>query len=200
MDGTTAAAHCTALVKEADPARFVSALFAPEATRRRLLALYALDAELRRVPLAAREPMIVAIRYQWWRDAVTGLPEATRGHPVLGELALAGLPAADLIALIDAREGGAEPAIAEGNLIAAAARMCGAPDGDNPIAMAAGIAIVTGSRDALEAARAAWRAVRKARRAELPAYLPATFVDARHPVTAFRLHWRVLTKALRNRF
>ena len=86
MDGTTAAGHCAALVKEADPARFVGALFAPEATRRRLLALYALDAELRRVPLAAREPMIVAIRYQWWRDAVTGLPEATRGHPVLGEL------------------------------------------------------------------------------------------------------------------
>ncbi len=200
MDSTTAADHCAALVKEADHVRFVSALFAPGEVRRRLLALYAFDVELRRIRQAAREPLIVAMRFQWWRDALTGLPEVTKGHPVLIELAAAGVGTDALLAHVAARESGTEPAMAEGDLIALAARCCGAPAGPNPIAAAAGVAIVTGEVSFLNEARRLWRAERQARKAELPAYLPATYVDARHPVTALRLHWRALTMALRNRF
>jgi hypothetical protein len=200
MTPNAAADHCAALVKQHDPVRFVTALFAPEAVRRHLYALYAFDIELRRIPDVAKEPMIAAIRFQWWRDAVAALPGTTRGHPVLDELAPAGLPVLALSILVDARERGSEPAITETEIVTLAARLCGAPPGDNPIAEAAGIAIALGNKTFLAEARRLWRAVRKARKAELPAYLPATFVDARHPVTAVRLHWRALVMALRNRF
>ncbi|BCW89275.1 hypothetical protein sos41_24330 [Alphaproteobacteria bacterium SO-S41] len=204
MTPNLSADHCASLVKQHDPVRFVTALFAPEATRRKLYALYALDAELRRIPEAAREPMIIAIRFQWWRDALAALPGTTRGHPVLTEVAgivgPEGISTAALKNLVDERERIAEPAITEDAIISHAARLCGAPAGENPIAEAAAVAIVTGDRNFLAEARRLWRPVRKTRKAELPAYLPATFVDARHPVSALRLHWRALTMALRNRF
>jgi hypothetical protein len=198
------AEHCAALVKQRDPVRHVTALFAPEDRRRLLLALYALDAEIVHIRDVVREEMILAIRHQWWRDAIDALPGATRGHPVLAELShllVAGpLDKADLIALIDAREDGMEPAITEGRVLALAARILGDDGGGNDLAMLAGAALVTRSRDMLTEARKLWRNERIARRAQLPAYLPATFVDARHPVTPLALYWRTLWMALRNRF
>ena len=204
MTPDVSAEHCAKLVKQHDPVRFVTALFAPEAARRRLYALYALDIELRRIPEAAREPMIIAIRFQWWRDAVAALPGTTRGHPVLTQLAGTigpnRLAVSDIAKLVDERERQAEPAAAEVVTMTLAARLCDAPEGQNAIAEAAGLAVATGDRASLAEARRLWRAVRKTRKTELPAYLSATFVDARHPVSALRLHWRALVMALRNRF
>lgn len=200
MKPDDAAAHVQSEVKRRDPGRFVAALFAPEEKRRALLALYGLDAELRHIPEAAREPMIVAMRFQWWRDAIARLPEPSRGHPVLDELSAAisaGLLSAnDLAAVVDTREAGR----GEGEVVAAAARVLGARSGANAVAEAVAAALVSGDRGRLAAARALWREARRARKRELPAYLPATYIDAKHPVTQTRLYGRALWMAVRNRF
>lgn len=200
MKPEDAAAHVSAEVKRRDPARFVAALFAPETKRRALFALYAFDGELRHIPEAAREATIRAMRYQWWRDAVAKLPQPSRGHPVLDELSEAvragafGLEA--LAGLVDARE--AEQGECE--VVELAARALGAPDGPNAVAGAAAAALASGDKAALAEARRLWRSERRARKRELPAYLAATYVDARHPVTQFRLYGRALWMAIRNRF
>jgi phytoene synthase len=111
-------AYVTDLVRREDRGRFVTALFAPEQARPRLLAIYAFNAELDRVSRTVSEPMLGQMRLQWWRDLITGVGEgkpAPRGHPVGQALAGAvpGLPIAALRDLIDAREpelAGATPA------------------------------------------------------------------------------------------
>jgi phytoene synthase len=200
MKPNDAAAHVQSEVKRREPARFVAALFAPEAKRRSLLALYGFDAELRHIPEAAREAMIAAMRFQWWRDAVARLPEPSRGHPVLDELSTAvaagALDTGSLAGIIDAREAGR----GESEVVAAAARVLGAGQGENQVASAAAEALATGDRAKLAEARSLWRSERRARKGELPAYLPATFIDAKHPVTQTRLYGRALWMAMRNRF
>lgn len=194
-----AADHCAALVRERNRPRFVAALFAPVKIRRKLLALYALDAELERIPEVAHEAMIQAMRFQWWRDAIAGLPGTTRGHPILVELAATGQAAA-LQDVVDAGEDRVGGSRAEQCVVATAARLCGAAPGENELADRVGAAIAARDIPALAAARALWRVNRRARRAELPAYLPATVVDMKHPVTALRLYGRMLVKGLGNRF
>ena len=200
MKPDDARSHVSAEVKRRNPARFVAALFAPEAKRRSLLALYGLDAELQHIPEAAREPVIAAMRYQWWRDAVARLPEPSRGHPVLDELSAAiaaGHLTADALGpLINAREDGS----GEIEAVALAAAVCGGRQSNRALAEAVGVALGLGDKAKLAEARRLWRAERRARKAELPAYLPATFVDAPHPVTQFRLYGRALRMAMMNRF
>ena len=65
-------------VRAADPDRYFSALFAPAALRPSLFALYAFHAELARVTQTVREPMLGAIRLEWWRETAEG---AARGKP-----------------------------------------------------------------------------------------------------------------------
>jgi phytoene synthase len=99
--------HCAALVREADRDRYLAALFAPEAERAALFALYAFNVEIARIRDAAREPMPGEIRLQWWRDVVLGERDGeAAGHPVaaalraaMGQYALAPEP---LVTLIDA--------------------------------------------------------------------------------------------------
>jgi phytoene/squalene synthetase len=67
-----------ALVRTADPDRYFSALFAPAPLRPLLLALYAFNAEVARVAESVREPMLGAIRLEWWRETAEG---AARGKP-----------------------------------------------------------------------------------------------------------------------
>src|SRR6516225_5134839 len=62
-------------VRAADPDRYFSALFAPSAARPHLLALYAFNHELARVAESVREPMLGAIRLEWWREALAGARE-----------------------------------------------------------------------------------------------------------------------------
>ena len=95
-------------VRAADPDRYFSALFAPAALRPQLLALYAFNAELARVAETVREPMLGAIRLEWWRETAEGASRGTpRNHDVArGLVALfegAKIALADLEALIAAR-------------------------------------------------------------------------------------------------
>jgi phytoene synthase len=126
-------------VRRHDPDRFLTALFAPPEKRPALLALYAFNHELARAREAVREPALALIRLHWWREVVQG---AARQHevatPLAAALANGALPRPDLLALIDAREAEADPAIATlddwlaylrgtaGGLAVAAARSLGA--------------------------------------------------------------------------
>ena len=67
-----------AAVRAADPDRYFSALFAPAALRPSLFALYAFNHEVARVAETVREPMLGAIRLEWWRETVEG---AAKGNP-----------------------------------------------------------------------------------------------------------------------
>ncbi len=95
------------LVRRLDPDLFHAALFAPEPARQRLMLLYAFDIELSRAAARSAEPLIAAMRLQWWRDVVAGAGAAARGHevaePLRGLLSAYALPGDDLALLIDAR-------------------------------------------------------------------------------------------------
>jgi phytoene synthase len=96
-------------VRTADPDRYFSTLFAPAALRPCLFALYALNAELARVAQTVREPMLGAIRLEWWRETVEGAAKGNpRNHDVAKGLAAlfaqTSLAQADLEALIAARD------------------------------------------------------------------------------------------------
>jgi 15-cis-phytoene synthase len=69
---------CEAMVKAADPDRYIAALFAPNARRRFLFALYAFNLEIARVAESVSQPMLGEIRLQWWRETVE---EARAGKP-----------------------------------------------------------------------------------------------------------------------
>lgn len=73
-----------ARVKRVDEDRWISSRFAPEIYRNALIALYALAYELARVRLAVTEETLGAIRFQWWRDALTEIAEEKppRAHDV----------------------------------------------------------------------------------------------------------------------
>ncbi len=97
-------------VRAADPDMFLAAMFTPEPLRERLMVLIAFDIELSRAVHRRAEPMIAAMRLQWWRDvvaeAVAGDPP--REHDIARPLALmireTGLSAADLDPMIAGRE------------------------------------------------------------------------------------------------
>jgi len=77
-----------ASVRAADPDRYFAALFAPAAQRPFLLALYAFNAEVARVAETVREPMLGAIKLEWWRETSEGASRGTpRNHDVARGLA-----------------------------------------------------------------------------------------------------------------
>lgn len=103
----SAADQCGRDLQRLDPDRWLTTLFAPDASRPGLFALYAFNAEIARARESVSQPMIGQIRLQWWRDAWGGIASGTpRQHPVV--LALhehcRHLDRADVMALIDARE------------------------------------------------------------------------------------------------
>lgn len=59
--------------------RYVAALLLPRQHREALIVLAAFAAELQRIPFIVSEPMMAAIRFQWWRDE---LLEAGRSRTV----------------------------------------------------------------------------------------------------------------------
>jgi phytoene synthase len=105
-----------ALIRRTDPDRWLAARFAPEAARRELMALYALNHELARVAESVTNPLVGEIRLAWWREALEELAagEPARAHPVLQAVAPAvtsgRLPLAPLKALVEARASDLEPA------------------------------------------------------------------------------------------
>jgi phytoene synthase len=144
-----------ALVRRHDPDRFLTALFAPSEKRDALLTLYAFNHELARAREAVSEPPLALIRLQWWREVVEG---TRRRHDVAEPLSAAidagDFDRAELLALIDAREIEAEPAIetlqawqdylrsTAGALAVVAGRLLGAPDPEmlRPFGAAYGVA------------------------------------------------------------
>jgi phytoene synthase len=82
--------HCAELVRTHDFVRYASTLFLPAAARRALLALYAFNVEICRVPSQVSQPLPGEIRLQWWRDALSGQGQGgVEGNPVAAELLLA---------------------------------------------------------------------------------------------------------------
>ena len=93
------------LVRQADPDRFLTALFAPADRREALFTLYAFNNETARAREATREPMMALIRLQWWREVVEGTRKAHEVATPLSDLLAAGLlDAADLLSVLEARE------------------------------------------------------------------------------------------------
>ena len=98
---------CAELVRRDDPDRYFCDLMAPPACREGLLALHAFELELARIPDRVSEPMLGAIRLQWWRESLDGIAAGTpRRHEVVLPLAAAidrgGLEPALLHRMIDA--------------------------------------------------------------------------------------------------
>lgn len=99
------------IVRRDQPDLYLAALFAAPEARASLMALYAFNAEIARIPDAVSEPVIGEMRLAWAGDAVSDLfadPPRVRRHPVYEALAgLRGLPGApdraSLTALIEAR-------------------------------------------------------------------------------------------------
>jgi 15-cis-phytoene synthase len=135
-----------ALVRRADPDRYLAALFAPAAKRPLLFALYAFNIEIARVADTVREPMLGEIRLEWWRETILG---ARAGKPraqdtaraLAGLFASADLPLAPFEAMIAARSFDSSSGVfadraaledycdaTSGNLMRLAARILGAPD------------------------------------------------------------------------
>lgn len=101
-------AHCIALVREQDHDRYIACLYAPEAQRPALAALYAFSHEIARVRALVSEPLPGEVRLQWWRDLLEGEARGeAQGHPVaaalLDTVARYRLPIAPLTGLIEAR-------------------------------------------------------------------------------------------------
>lgn len=99
-----------ALLRQADPAQFFATLFVPEDKRAAVMALRAFAAEMARIPLIVSEPGLGEIRFQWWREVLSGerAGEAA-SHPLAAAvretITLYRLPVSALEGLIDARVG-----------------------------------------------------------------------------------------------
>ncbi len=75
-------------VRRLDPDRFLCTLFASEAEREDLFALYAFNQEVARIRETVSEPLIGQMRLQWWRDVMDAIyaGDAPR-HPIALSLA-----------------------------------------------------------------------------------------------------------------
>ena len=83
-----AESYCRKLLREADRDRYLASLFAPDATRPHLQALYGFNIELSAARERTSAPALGEIRLQWWLDAVEQIYRGTTsGHPVLEALA-----------------------------------------------------------------------------------------------------------------
>ncbi len=99
-------------VREQAPDRWLSSRFvAYAAARADLIALYALDHELTRIPHIVSDPLMGEIRMTWWREGLEEIAEGrpVRPHPVLKAIAAGGLPPVALAALAEARLGDLDP-------------------------------------------------------------------------------------------
>lgn len=81
--------HCMALVRDADPDRYLANLYLPPAPRRAAFAIHAFDAEIARIPALVSEPLPGEVRLQWWRDFLGARTPEAVNHPIAIELARA---------------------------------------------------------------------------------------------------------------
>lgn len=104
----SAYAACESLVRERDRDRWLACLFAPASVRANVLALYAFNAEIARVPEIVSQPTLGEIRLQWWVEVIEGARRGEgAGHPVamalIDTMERFRLPPAALTGLIEAR-------------------------------------------------------------------------------------------------
>ncbi|CAN7438421.1 phytoene/squalene synthase family protein [Phyllobacterium sp. LjRoot231] len=79
--------HCLQLLRDADPDRYLSVLYAPEEKRGALAALYAFNSEIARIRDLIHDPLPGEVRLQWWRDLINGTEHgAASGNPVAAAL------------------------------------------------------------------------------------------------------------------
>ena len=81
---------------------FLCHLFTPEQKRTDMLTLYSIYADSARIASIVSEPMLGAIRYQWWREIIDGKHVDTA--PVSGFLETSSLSRNLLHDMINARE------------------------------------------------------------------------------------------------
>jgi phytoene synthase len=75
-------------LRAADPDRYFASLFAPADRRPHLFALYGFNHEVARIAETVREPMLGAIRLEWWRETAEAAARfAPRNHDVARGLA-----------------------------------------------------------------------------------------------------------------
>jgi len=104
-----------ALVRRADPDRWLASRFASGQGRADLIALYGLNHELARVGESVTNPLMGEIRLAWWAEGLEALAAGTaaRSHPVLEALrpgvAEGRLPLALLLSMVEARHADFEP-------------------------------------------------------------------------------------------
>jgi phytoene synthase len=105
-------AICGANLRESDRDRWLACLFAPDAARPHLFALYAFNAEVARVREHVSQPILGEMRLQWWVDALNASQGAeTRGdlhaNPVadalLATIETCSLPREKLLDYLEAR-------------------------------------------------------------------------------------------------
>lgn len=98
--------YCAEQVRAGDHDRFLTALFAPADCREHLFGLFAFNLELARIAESVREPMLGAIRLQWWREAIEDARHGTvRRNPTVEAIAtiIDRMPPALVERMIDAR-------------------------------------------------------------------------------------------------
>lgn len=93
-------------LRNADPDRYLSVLYAPQPVRDDLIALHAFNAEIASVRDRVSQPLPGEIRLQWWRDLIEGAGEPD-GSPLAEALLAAmethGLPRDALANMLEAR-------------------------------------------------------------------------------------------------
>ena len=138
--------YCATLVRVRDEDRWLASRYAEPERRRVLMALYAFHGELRRIPASVSEPPLGEIRLQWWREGLAEIRDGrpSRAHPVLLELAAAGLASEKFKQQIDTMiDAAARPLYGEGfaevaDLTDWLARIDGAVDGLAALALGVG--------------------------------------------------------------
>lgn len=109
MPEPTDLSYCAGEVRRLDHDRFLTALFAPADRREALFALYAFNIEVSKIREVVSDPMIGAIRLQWWREVIDEIfgRKPVRRHGVAEPLSAAirshGLGRENFDRLIDAR-------------------------------------------------------------------------------------------------
>ncbi|QAY96163.1 phytoene/squalene synthase family protein [Methylovirgula ligni] len=106
MDHAADYAFCDQLLRREDKDRWLACLFLPAALRPHVVALYAFSHEIASVRQRVSESLLGEIRFQYWRDILTGergADEAPIASALLDTVERFGLPGQKLISLIDAR-------------------------------------------------------------------------------------------------
>jgi phytoene synthase len=106
--------QCARDLRLGDHDRYLTTLFARPPMRVRLVALYAFNLDLARVPEAVSEPLLGEIRLQWWRETIeSSRAGSPRDLPVARALSISGaaglMREATVGTLINARARELEP-------------------------------------------------------------------------------------------